>query len=164
MTILYEEEQKYFEFDIISTVKKVTEYIVEYIKCPYEVEISLSLVDKASIRAINSEFRNIDKATDVLSFPMMEYDKPADFNSNSFINSISVSPETDEIILGDIVICVDVVKSQAKEYGHSELREFSFLVCHSLLHLFGFDHIDENDRIYMEKCQKEIMKGLGINR
>ncbi|MCI5732265.1 MAG: rRNA maturation RNase YbeY, partial [Eubacterium sp.] len=69
-----------------------------------------------------------------------------------------------ELVLGDIVLCSDVVREQAEEYGHSELREFSFLVVHSLLHLFGYDHVEEEERIEMEEKQRDIMNQLQILR
>ena len=73
-------------------------------------------------------------------------------------------PDTEEMMLGDILLCSEVVKAQAEEYGHSELREFCFLIVHSMLHLFGYDHIEEEDRREMEEEQLKIMDRLGINR
>ena len=75
-----------------------------------------------------------------------------------------LAPDTGELVLGDIVLCSDIIREQAAEYGHSELREFSFLVVHSMLHLFGYDHIQENDRLRMEKEQRAIMDTLGVHR
>lgn len=124
----------------------------------------MTLVDTDTIRQVNSQFRQIEKVTDVLSFPMMEYDSPRDFGGQAFQNSLSLSPDTQEMILGDILLCSEVVKTQAEEYGHSELREFCFLVVHSMLHLFGYDHIQEEDRREMEEEQRKIMERLGINR
>lgn len=165
MTIYMEDESGYtFNFSVQEQLDKLVAFVVEQVSCPYEVEISVTLVDKDEIHRLNKQFRDVDRPTDVLSFPMMEYEEPADFTSEVFRQSLSVSPETEELLLGDIVICSQVVCEQAKEYGHAELREFSFLIVHSLLHLFGYDHIEEEDRIQMEKVQREFMQKLQINR
>lgn len=165
MTIYWEDEGNYtFDFSVEEQLQKLTSFVVDYVNCPYEVEVSVTLVDKDEIHRLNKEFRDVDKPTDVLSFPMMEYEKPAEFESDVFEQSIVISPETEELMLGDIVICSQVVDEQAKQYGHSKIREFSFLVVHSLLHLFGYDHIEENERIQMEQVQKDIMEKLQINR
>ena len=95
---------------------------------------------------------------------MVDYDFPSDFsyveeNPESYIN-----PETDELLLGDIMISVDKVYEQANEYGHSREREFAFLIAHSMLHLLGYDHIDEEERKVMEEKQEAILDALGITR
>lgn len=165
MTVYFEDEAGLpFGFDIEEELNKLISFVCDFVKCPYETEVSATMVDKASIREINSQFRNIEKVTDVLSFPMMEYDSPCDFEGPAFSQSVSLSPETGELILGDILLCSEVVKEQAEEYGHSQRREFSFLVVHSMLHLFGYDHIQDGDRVQMEKEQKKIMDALGIHR
>ena len=165
MTIYLENENEYkFDFDIYKQLEKIIKFVVAYLECPYEVEVSVSIVSKEEIKAINNEFRKIDKATDVLSFPRMEYEKEGFFEGQAFEESISISPESQELLLGDIVLCYDIIKEQAKEYGHSDLREFSFLTVHSMLHLFGFDHIEEEDRLIMEDKQKDIMDKLEIYR
>lgn len=165
MTIFVEDESGYtFDFSIKEQLDKLAAYVTDRVGCPYEIEVSVTLVDKEEIHRLNKEFRDVDAPTDVLSFPMMEYGEPADFEGEEFVQSMALSMETDELVLGDIVLCVPVICEQAKEYGHSELREFSFLVVHSLLHLYGYDHIEEEERIVMEKLQKEIMDELQIYR
>lgn len=165
MTIYLEDESGHrFDFSVREQLDKLVDYVVKRLSCPYEVEISVLLVEKEEIYRLNKEFRNVERPTDVLSFPMMEYEEPADFTSLTFRQSVTSSPETEELILGDIVICSPIVCEQAKEYGHSELREFSFLVVHSLLHLFGYDHMEEEERLQMEDMQKRIMQELQINR
>jgi probable rRNA maturation factor len=165
MTIYFEDEANIpFAFDMEKTLEKVVSCVKQETKCPYELEVSVTMVDRQTIREMNTEFRQIEKETDVLSFPMMEYDKPFDFQGEAFQESMVRSPETDEVVLGDIVLCSEVLKEQAKEYGHSELREFSFLVVHSMLHLFGCDHMEEEERIEMEDWQRKIMNHLGIER
>ena len=95
---------------------------------------------------------------------MMEYDAPADFSGEKFCKTLTVSPESEEMMLGDIVLCSEVVCEQAEEYGHSLLREFSFLVVHSLLHLFGYDHMEEDEAKVMEAKQEQVLASLGITR
>ncbi len=164
MTVYFEDEAGIsFGFDPEEKVEEVIAFVRDHVECPYDIEVSVTLVDTDTIRQVNSQFRQIEKVTDVLSFPMMEYDSPRDFGGQAFQNSLSLSPDTQEMILGDI-LCSEVVKTQAEEYGHSELREFCFLVVHSMLHLFGYDHIQEEDRREMEEEQRKIMERLGINR
>ncbi len=165
MTVYFEDEAGIsFGFDPEEKVEEMIAFVRDYVECPYDIEVSVTLVDTDTIRQVNSQFRQIEKVTDVLSFPMMEYDSPRDFGGQAFQNSLSLSPDTQEMILGDILLCSEVVKTQAEEYGHSELREFCFLVVHSMLHLFGYDHIQEEDRREMEEEQRKIMERLGINR
>lgn len=165
MTVYFEDEAGVpFDFDMEEQVEKVIAFVRDYVKCPYDTEVSVTMADKDSIREMNAGFRGMDMPTDVLSFPMMEYDSPLDFEGEAFRRSISLSPDTGELILGDIVLCPQVIKEQAEEYGHSEVREFSFLVVHSMLHLFGYDHIEEEDRVQMETEQKAVMERLGISR
>lgn len=165
MTIYVEDEGGYeFSFSVKEQLDRLVSYVTEYVSCPYEPELSVTLVTKEEIHRLNKEFRQVDRPTDVLSFPMMEYDEPADFDSKTFQTSLTTNPESGEMILGDIVLCSQVVCEQAEEYGHSELREFSFLVVHSLLHLFGYDHMEEAERMVMEEKQKSIMEHMQILR
>ena len=152
-----------FDFDYDKIYKDVVDAVLEYFECPYDYQVSLLLVDNDSIKIINSENRGIDNATDVLSFPNIEWSLAGNFDSIDEDEDY-FDPDSGELILGDIVISVDKVKSQAEEYGHSELREYAFLICHSMLHLLGFDHIDEEDRKIMEEYQSIIMKELNILR
>lgn len=109
-------------------------------------EVSVSIVTPEEIKVLNREYREVDQVTDVLSFPMeFEMDLPIK-------------------LLGDIVINIEKIKSQALEFNHSEERELSYLTVHSMLHLLGFDHIEDGEREVMRKKEKEIMKVLGISR
>lgn len=165
MTLYLENEvDAKFEFDIEEICNRCIETVLNNLKCPYECEISVTITDPKGIQQLNKQFRQVDSVTDVLSFPMMEYENPADFESDVFMNSLSISPDTQELVLGDVVLCEEVIRRQAKEFGHSELREFSFLVVHSLLHLCGFDHMEEDERYQMEGMQREIMEQLNIMR
>ncbi|MCR5632036.1 MAG: rRNA maturation RNase YbeY [Eubacterium sp.] len=150
------------EYDDI--IRDVVLGSIEFLKCPYECEVSVTLVDNDEIHEINKSERGIDSPTDVLSFPMLDFDKPNDLSYIEKYPQDYFNPETDELLLGDIVISLDKVKSQAEAYGHSDKREIAFLVAHSCLHLFGYDHIDENDRMEMEKLQNEILEKKGYTR
>ena len=144
--------------------EKVAREVLEQEGCPYEAEISLTLVDPEVIRSTNNEFRGIDRVTDVLSFPLIEYDTPADFTNVEEDFSDCFNPETGELMLGDIMICLTRCKEQAKEYGHSVMREFSFLIAHSMLHLLGFDHMVEDEAEVMFAKQRQALDHLGIKR
>lgn len=165
MTVYFENEvDAVYDFNPEEICKQCIETVLDHLHCPYECEVSISVTDSENIQKINRQFRQVDAPTDVLSFPMMEYDVAGDFESESFVQSLSIQPETGEAILGDIVLCDTIIRKQAEEYGHSQLREFSFLVVHSLLHLCGFDHMEDEERFQMEEKQREIMKQLNINR
>ena len=165
MTILVENEvHRELDFDYEEVIKSVISKTLETENCPYETEVNVLLTGNEEIHEANKEFRGIDRPTDVLSFPMVDYEFPSDFscvdeNPESYIN-----PETDELLLGDIMISVDKVYEQANEYGHSREREFAFLIAHSMLHLLGYDHIDEEERKVMEEKQEAILDALGITR
>ncbi|MBE5960370.1 MAG: rRNA maturation RNase YbeY, partial [Lachnospiraceae bacterium] len=102
--------------------------------------------------------------TDVLSFPMVDYEVPSDFDHLEESADDYFNPETGELLFGDIVISVDKVISQAEEYGHSTERELAFLVAHSMLHLCGYDHMEDEERLVMEERQKQILDQLNITR
>ena len=108
--------------------------------------------------------RGIDRPTDVLSFPMQTYEKPADFSHVEDFIEENFNPDTGELLLGDIVLNVEKVIEQAKTYGHSQKREYAFLILHSMLHLFGYDHESEDERLLMEDRQRTILDTLGITR
>ena len=109
------------------------------------VEVSLSFVDRDRIHQLNRDYRKVDRPTDVLSFPMDE----------DYVEGF------DEM-LGDIVICLDVAKEQADDFGHSLEREIMYLICHSTLHLLGYDHENEEDKREMREKEKQVMKKLGV--
>lgn len=152
-----------FDFDISKTFEDTVKAVLDLFDCEYDCEVSLLILNNDAIKEINYEIRNIDSVTDVLSFPNIVFDNPGNFNSIDDTMDY-FEPDSGELILGDIVISAEKVKSQAEEYGHSQLREFAFLICHSMLHLIGFDHINKGERSVMEEKQKEIMNILGILR
>lgn len=151
-------------FDVEEIASKVIEGALEQEKCPYEVIVSVLLTDNERIHVMNREFRNVDRPTDVLSFPNVDYAEPADFSGIEEMIEDYFDPESGELCLGDIVISVDKVYEQAKEYGHTPLREYAFLIAHSMLHLLGYDHIEPQEAVIMESKQEEILEKLGIRR
>lgn len=164
MTLLFEEEGNLsLELPCEELAQKVIEAALDYERCPYETEVNLLLTMNEEIREMNRNFRKIDRATDVLSFPMVDYETPGEFD---FLEDRMdyFHPETGELMLGDIVISKEKVISQAEEYGHSIEREYAFLIAHSMLHLFGYDHMEEDERIVMEQKQAEILELLKISR
>jgi len=164
MTLLFEEEGNLtLPLECESLAKRVIEAAIDYVDCPYEAEVNLLLTMNDEIHEMNRNFREIDRATDVLSFPMLEFDFPGDF-SKADDDLTCFNPETGELILGDIIVSMDKVISQAEEYNHSTKRELAFLIAHSMLHLSGYDHILDDERIIMEQKQKEILDKLGITR
>jgi metalloprotein, YbeY/UPF0054 family len=159
----YEAEDQ-IEFDYEALTKKVIEACLDYENCPYETEVSILFTDDDQIREINKEYREIDKPTDVLSFPAIEYETPGNFDGLEDNIADWFHPETGELILGDIVISVDRARLQAEEYGHSLEREIAFLTAHSMFHLFGYDHMEEQERIRMEEKQNAVLEKLEIFR
>lgn len=164
MTIILEQEyDKDLGINYKEIAEKVINYALDYEKCPYEAEISLTLTDNQGIHEVNKEFRQMDKPTDVLSFPLVEYEIPGEFDFLEDEDSC-FNPETGELMLGDILISLDKVLEQAEEYGHSITREYAFLIAHSMLHLMGYDHMEPLEAKVMENKQTEILNALEIFR
>ncbi len=163
INIEYETEKK-LDIPYEEIIHKVVNEALDYVDCPYEAEVNIMLTDNEDIHQINLETREIDRPTDVLSFPMTQYEVPADFEELEETSFDSFNPETGELLLGDIVISVDKVKEQAESYGHSRERELGFLVAHSMLHLVGYDHMVDDERVVMEQKQEEILKRCHITR
>lgn len=164
MTLLFEDEsERELPFNAYELAIKVIEEVMDYVNCPYEAQINLLLTTDEEIRRVNKEARNIDLATDVLSFPTLEYDIPGEFD---FLKKevLCFHPESGELLLGDILLSVDKVYDQAEEFVHSPMREYAFLIAHSMLHLCGYDHIKKDDALQMEKSQEDILNNLGITR
>ena len=158
------ETERELPFDAEETAKKVIEQALDYENCPYEVSVNLLLTDNEGIHEINKEYRDIDRPTDVLSFPNVDYEAPADFSLIEDNIDMYFDPDSGELCLGDIIVSVDKVYEQSEEYGHSLLREFAFLIAHSMLHLLGYDHMETDEAAVMEKKQEEILTQLGITR
>ena len=143
--------------------EQVIDAVLDYLGCPYETEVNLLLTTDEVIRELNREYREKDMSTDVLSFPMNEFRHPLDFQQIEQEEDC-FHPESGELLLGDIVISKEHVFAQAEEYGHSVKREFAFLIAHSMLHLFGYDHMEEEERLQMERMQEKILERMHITR
>ncbi len=159
-----EELKEDFPFSVEEIFEKTARQVLAFEECPYEAEVNLLLTDAEGIRVYNREHRDIDKETDVLSFPAVEYEAPSDFSLVQQDVTCYVNPDTQELMLGDIILNVDRVRSQAEEYGHPLLREFAFLITHSMLHLLGYDHMTPEEEALMFGKQEEILQRMGIER
>lgn len=139
------------EEKFLSLMEEAAEYALEHEGVTNEdLEISVTFVDEEEIKEINGQFREIDKVTDVLSFPQFECADDV--------------PEEGLVILGDVVICEDQAKRQAEEFGHSYERELMYLFVHSMFHLLGYDHMNEEEKADMRRCEEDVMHRLGIER
>lgn len=138
--------------DIEQLIEKCTAAALAEEEIEDDAEVSVTLVDNARIREMNAEFREIDRETDVLSFPLGDEE------------GFEVDPDTDAILLGDIVISLEKARTQAEEYGHSFRREVAFLITHSLFHLLGYDHMTEDEEKEMFAKQEKVLQKLGITR
>lgn len=166
LTDIENEELKKTLKYILIYIKELFRYLLKYRNInEKEIYASISIVDKEEIRLINKEQRNIDKVTDVLSFPGLEGEELNEFlkdqEENINNNEVSTLPP---IYFGDMVICIDKIFMQANEYGHSFLRELSYLIIHSFFHLLGYDHIEKEDEIIMRKEEEKVLKKLNIKR
>ena len=151
-------------FDYHKTAEAVVSRVLSDCSCPYDAEVNLLLTGLSEIEEINSQMRGIESPTDVLSFPMHEYAAPADFDEIDPDSFDDFDPDSGSLLLGDIVLCIPRIKSQAEEYGHSTMREYAFLIAHSVLHLIGYDHMTEDEAEVMFKKQDEALSKLGITR
>ena len=163
--INYEAEEA-LELPYEEIINKVIIGALDEENFPYECQVSVMLADDARIKEINHRFRYIDNTTDVLSFPMCDFKAPGDFGvlEDELADLYYFDPGTGDVMLGDIAISVQKVKSQAEAYGHSEERELGFLIAHSMLHLMGYDHMEAAERELMEEKQRIILNNLGITR
>ena len=163
ISILNELNIKY-PSELNDIIEAVINEAVDYVGCEYECEVCVSIVDNAAIHELNLSERGIDSPTDVLSFPMIDYTEPADFSIIEEYPDLYFNPDSGELMLGDIVISYERAAAQAEEYGHSIKREIAFLTAHSMLHLFGYDHMTDDERLEMERMQEEILVRKGFTR
>lgn len=133
-------------------IEKVIAESLRYENVSNNCEISVTIVDNEEIHQINLKHRGIDRATDVLSFPLIDFEKE------------TLPTDGSKIYLGDIIISIERAMEQAKEYGHSIDREVGFLTAHSMLHLLGYDHMVEDEEKVMFKKQEEILNNLNLRR
>ena len=150
----------------LALAKKVIEHILQKEGCPFDCEVNLTMTDNDGIQAVNKEFRDMDKPTDVLSFPNCDFDTPGEFSQfrDEDVYFDCFNPENNYFVLGDIMISRDKMLAQAEEYGHGVTREYAFLIAHSVLHLIGYDHMEEEEAKHMEAKQNEYLNDLGITR
>ena len=164
MTIQIEyETERQLNIDYEKLASRVAAHILETEHCPYDVSVNLVITDNEEIKKVNQEFRSIGAPTDVLSFPMIPFETPADYSIVEDQDEY-FDLDTEELVLGDVMISVDKVFAQAEEYGHSVEREFSFLFAHSMLHLLGYDHMEPEEAAVMERKQAQALDDLGITR
>ena len=156
-----EQQDSAFTPSLRAYMKMALTAVVKYFGIPTGVQVSVSLVDENTIRECNKENRSIDRVTDVLSFPLQNFCEGSidydDISDGEF-------DENSNLMLGDVVICMAVAERQAEEYGHSLEREAVYLFVHSILHLLGFDHEDEDMRTHMREAEEIIMNKIGLSR
>lgn len=154
-----------YEGNIDELLNKVIDFALGCEGIDFEYEVSVVLVDNKEIREINNQMRNIDKETDVLSFPMLHYPKGEVFKEvyadKEFDDSYF---DGDNLVLGDIVLSLEKCREQSEEFEHSFQRECAYLIVHSVLHLLGYDHMIEEDKVRMRKREEEILNKLNIIR
>lgn len=149
----------------VDFLKDVIKHALKEEEVEFDTEISLLFVDNNEIKEINLDTRGIDKETDVLSFPMLEYDDKKVFKEcYKGYKFDATYMDGDELVLGDIVLSLEKALEQSKEYNHSFKRECSYLVVHSVLHLLGYDHMEEEDKKKMRNREEEILNKLDIRR
>ena len=153
-----------FPFDMRKILDRIMAAVMDMENCPYETTVNLLLTDNAGIREYNRDYRDIDRETDVLSFPNIAFDTEGDFSIVEQEEADYFDPDSGELLLGDIILSADRVREQAQEYGHSLLREFAFLTAHSMFHLCGYDHETPQEAAVMERKQEEVLKQLNITR
>ena len=155
------------DYALSKNLKKLIEKLVrtanKYSKFNQKkTQICISFVDREKIREINNAQRHIDKETDVLSFPTLNLTPFEKIKIKDFKEDIN--PENKHLFLGDIIICEDVARSHAEEYGHSFEREICYLIVHGFLHLLGFDHEEEEDQKVMRALEEAVLKKYKMTR
>ena len=151
--------------EFIEKLENVISFALNEEEVFIDCEISMLFVDNEEIREINNETRGIDRATDVLSFPMLDYEDKKVFKEVYKNENFDITfMDGEELVLGDIVLSLERALEQSKEYNHSFEREACYLVVHSVLHLLGYDHMEEDDKKIMRKREEEILGKLDITR
>lgn len=166
MNLYIEDDREFFvaHEGLEDQVKLVIQEVLKVEQVPHPVEISLTVVDKEEIQEINKTHREIDRATDVLSFPQIDPVANGDMDWAHLELMHYMNLDTKDIMLGDIVLCDDIAREQAESYNHSLTREVCFLVAHSMFHLLGYDHMNEVDEKLMMDKQNQVLDQLGITR
>ena len=160
VTVEYEAEEK-LDLPYEEIIKNVIEESLDYVECPYDAEVNVLLTDNAGIHQINLDMRGIDNPTDVLSFPMFQLTPGAP----PTLDDVEADPGTGLVPLGDMVLSLERAEAQGAEYGHGAEREAAYLAVHSVLHLLGYDHLDEGPmKAQMREREEAILAALGITR
>ncbi len=151
--------------EIEKNIANIIEYTLKEEKVIIPCEVSVIFVDNEEIKTINGENRNIDKVTDVLSFPMLEYPKGKVFK-NIYENFSFPDSDLEQgsLVLGDIALCLEKAKEQSVEFGHSFTREAAYLTIHSVLHLLGYDHMEKEEKVVMRKREEDILDKFNLTR
>jgi len=151
--------------ELETVIKEVIEYTLKEEKLFIDNEVSVIFIDNEEIREINLKQRGIDKITDVLSFPMLHYPE------NKVFKDVYINYEFDEsdlyddrLVIGDVALSLEKSKEQSEEFGHSFIRECAYLTVHSILHLLGYDHMEEAEKSIMRKREEEILNNFKISR
>lgn len=147
---------------IMQNLTKVYDAVVDFAHFPKKIKVNLSFVDEKTIRKLNKDTRNIDKVTDVLTYPYIELKPKEKLKLSDY--KLDIDPDDNRLLIGDIYICTKRAKEQSVEYGHSLNREICFLFCHGMLHILGYDHIKKEDEEVMTRLQSEILDKLNIRR
>jgi len=167
VTLVIDNRQDVHEASRIEEIiENVVKSVLEYEDVEDRCQVSVTLVNNKEIREINNTYRKIDNPTDVLSFPMVEYDEDTLKTGKTFIPDklSNMDMDTGELVLGDIVISLERAYEQSTEYGHSFEREVAYLTVHGMLHLLGYDHEEEEKKIIMRKKEENILDKLNIHR
>lgn len=147
--------------DYKNALKQAFFGVLEYIGQEDEVYVELTLATPEEIKEVNAQTRGVDRVTDILSFPALDGKKGKIVAKDC---PFDIDPESGEIVLGELLLCVERAEEQAKEYGHGIIRELAFLVVHGMLHLFGYDHVEKEDEEEMFPLQDIILDKIGITR
>jgi len=169
MTIIIDNRQNKVEVtkEIESLIRGLVQKTLEMEGEHAPMEIGITLVDNEQIRELNREHRGIDQETDVLSFPMFEYEGYYDGQEEQFCleeMETEMDHDSQEILLGDIVISLEKAQQQAEEYGHGMEREIGFLTVHGMLHLLGYDHMEKEDEAIMRQKEEEVLLSFHLIR
>ncbi|MCY6371814.1 rRNA maturation RNase YbeY [Clostridium ganghwense] len=150
---------------LVEKVEEIINYALKEEEVHISTEVSVIFIDNENIRELNKEQRNIERVTDVLSFPMLDYSEGQVYKEVYEHNNFhDADLHEGQLILGDIVLSLERAKEQSEEYGHSFMREVCYLTVHSVLHLLGYDHMIDEDKIRMRKREEEILENFNITR
>lgn len=164
--IVFDNDQSLFEVskNLVSFIEEAVKTTLAYEKFEKSCEISILITDNNGIKGLNKEFRGINRETDVLSFPLLNFPGGFEKNIDYKFDIDEINPETGEVMLGDIVISLEKAMLQSQDYGHSFEREVAFLTVHSMFHLLGYDHEEDSDRAVMRGKEEAVLDIMGQSR